>query len=300
MQRVVAEDLAAGHEAPAQLLLMLDTPNRAWWRSFDIVSPTIARVWLRGQDTSFRLVPWYPADVYSWWRIRFGPDAEGVGNAKVWGGTIPYDKIAIVYVSGRTARRLTSLDQHDVAGLEVDWARDKPVSLPGVSTSELCPLVWSADRRAIMDGWSVAERDDKGPVRWTMSRAAELSLPAACDGRSRLRVVAAYAVSQRNVEDLKLTINGQRLGYRRTMSDGNIIYEAELDPQLVAASPLLQLEIGVDQLDTPPGASRQLGIAIRRVEVLPGGDPAGKAGKEDNGVVGSGRKIGGSGAEKGK
>ena len=43
---------------------------------------------------------------YSWWRIRLGPDSEGVGNAKVWGGTVPYEQIAILYVSERTARRL--------------------------------------------------------------------------------------------------------------------------------------------------------------------------------------------------
>ena len=39
-----------------------------------------------------------------------------------------------------------------------------------MSTAELCPLVWTADRRAVMDGWSEPERDDKGPVRWTISQ----------------------------------------------------------------------------------------------------------------------------------
>ena len=125
----------------------------------------------------------------------------------------------------------------------------------------------------MMDGWSAAEQDDKGPMRWTVSRVAQMSLPTTCNGRSLLRVVAAYAVSQRNIEDLTLRVNGQRLGYRRTLSDGNVIFEAELDPQLIAASPLLKLEIGVDQLDTPPGATRQLGIGIRRVEIVPIGDP---------------------------
>jgi hypothetical protein len=271
INRLVAEDLAAGHGAPTQVLLMLDKPNRLWWRSFDILSPTIARVWFKNLDTSFRLIPWFSmtGPWASWWQIRFGSDSEGVGNAKVWGGTVPYQHIAILYVSGHTARRVTQVDRADLSDFEVEWARDQPVSWASALPAELCPLVWSADHSAIMDGWSAAERDDKGPMRWTVSKAAELSLPASCNGRSLLRIVAAYAVSQRNVEDLKLMVNGQPLVYRRGVSDGNIVYEAELDAQLVSALPLLKIELGVNQLDTVPGATRQLGIAVRQIEISP-------------------------------
>jgi len=105
---------------------MLDEPNRRWWRSDDVLSPVIARVWLRGHDTSFRLVPWFGLKSHSWSRIRFGPDSEGVGNAKVWGGTIPYQEIAILHVIGRTAWRVAQLDPEDLVGFDIEWARDKP------------------------------------------------------------------------------------------------------------------------------------------------------------------------------
>jgi hypothetical protein len=269
MQRLVAEDLAAGRAAPKQVLLRLEGPSRLWWRSFDIVSPVIARVWLRPLDTSFRLIPWYHLDAYAWWRIRFGPDSEGVSNAKVWGGTVPYQNIDILSVSGRTARRLAQFDQTDLVGFDVEWAREQPVSLPGASDKALCPLVWAADHPALLDGWSEPERDDKGPMRWTISRAAHLSLPARCSGRLLLRVVAAYAVSNRNIDRLQLSVNGQPLSYHRTSDGGNIVYEAELDSQALSASPLPKLQLGVDQLDTVPGDNREFGIAIRRVEVLP-------------------------------
>ena len=77
-------------------MLMLDasareTPTKLIrWRSLDVLSPTIGRVWLQRDDISFRLVPWgppYSSAWKSWWAIRFGPDSEGVGNAKVLGGT---------------------------------------------------------------------------------------------------------------------------------------------------------------------------------------------------------------------
>ena len=121
-----------------------------------------------------------------------------------------------------------------------------------------------------MDGWSEPERDDKGPIRWTISRAAHLSLPARCDGPLLLRVVAA--VSDRKVEGLQLSVNGRPLPYRRTARDGNIVYEAELDSQALSAPPLPELQIRVNQLDKVPGPSRQFGIAVRRIEVLPRND----------------------------
>jgi len=133
MRRLVAEDLAAGLSPPMQILLKLDTPNRKRWRSSDILSPTIARVWLQRDDVSFRLLPWYaPPDSHwaSWWPIRFGPDAEGVGNAKVGGVVVPYRELRILSISGRSARRLTRADREDFAGYDVQWSREGPIALP--------------------------------------------------------------------------------------------------------------------------------------------------------------------------
>jgi hypothetical protein len=134
MRRLVAQDLAAGLSPPTQILLKLDLPNnRLRWRSSDILSPTIARVWLQRDDVSFRLVPWSAApNSYwaSWWPIRFGPDAEGVGNAKVGGGVVPYHELRILSISGRSARRLTRADRDDFAGYDVQWSRDGPIAPP--------------------------------------------------------------------------------------------------------------------------------------------------------------------------
>lgn len=270
--RLVAEDFAAGRSPPLQVLLMLDKPNRSAWRSADTLSPIIARVWLRRDDVSFRLVPWEPSptgDWAPWWRIRFGPDSEGVGNAKVWGGTVPYQQLRILHVGGDTARRVTTADREDFASWDVEWSREGPIALPPVSPARLCPITWSADRDVLSSGWSDAERDDKGPVRWTVSRSARLIFPATCNGRLLLRVVVAYAPSMRNIDGLKLRVNGRKLDYRRTRTDGNFIYQAEFDPSTLSTGPLLNVDLQVDALDTLPGATRNFGIAVRRVEVLP-------------------------------
>jgi hypothetical protein len=151
IQRLIADDRACGRNAPTQVLLMLGDgkllggsrtiemdggaylgDERRWWRSLDVLSPVIARVWFPGVNTSFRLVPWAPPpydDWRSWWRVRFGPDSEGIGNAKVGGGTVPYDQVAILEVHDGKARRITHLDRQDVGNWDVNWAREAPIDL---------------------------------------------------------------------------------------------------------------------------------------------------------------------------
>jgi hypothetical protein len=270
--RLVSEDFAMGRRGPIQVLLMLDGAGRRKWRSIDVLSPVVARVWLQRDDVSFRLINWIPAPSSrwaSWWPIRFGPESEGVSNAKVWGGAVPYEQIRILKVDGHSARRLTKADRADFAGWEVDWDREGPIILPAVDPAQLCPIMWSADIDALLSGWSVGERDPKGPIRWTINRSARLTFPAGCHERSFLRVVVAYALSMRNIENLTLRVNGEKLPYRRTMRDGNVVYETDALPTTLTAGPLLNIDFDVDALDSLPGAVRQFGVAVRRVELMP-------------------------------
>jgi hypothetical protein len=138
IRNLIPEDRACGRSSPKQVLLMLEDNSRLWWRSGDVLSPTIARVWFHGADISFRLVPWAPPleDAWRpWWRIRFGLDSEGIGNAKVGGGTLSYDQVAILEVRDGTARRIRHLERQDLRNWDVDWARETPIDL----SSPLCP-----------------------------------------------------------------------------------------------------------------------------------------------------------------
>jgi hypothetical protein len=271
--RLIAEDFALGRKPPMQILIMLEEPNRLRWRSSDTLSPTIARVWLQRDDISFRLVPWYVTPVgdwRSWWPIQFRSDAGGIGNAKLLAVTVPYQQVDILHVNGSTARRVTTAGRSDFNGWEVEWDRTGPITLPGVDSGRLCPLTWSADNDALMEGWSVGERDERGPLRWTISRSARLTLPADCRGRLLLRVVVGFALSTRNIEGLKLRLNGRDLNSRRTlMSDSNYVYEAEIDPGTASSGLLFNLELAVPELDHLKGATREFGIAVRQVQILP-------------------------------
>src|SRR5262249_40439320 len=115
---------------------------------------------------------------------------------------------------------------------------------------------------------SAGERDDKGGFRWTISRSARIAVPNGCHGRRRLSVVVAYALSPRNIEGLRLRVNGQELNYRRSRSEGNYVLQAEFDEREAGSEPLpLNIELRVPQLDTLPDAAREFGVAVRRVEI---------------------------------
>jgi hypothetical protein len=103
----------------------------------------------------------------------------------------------------------------------------------------------------------------------TKNRSARLTFPAGCHDRSFLRVVVAYALSVRNIEGLTLRINGEKLPYRRTMTDSNVVYETDALPTTLTAGPVLNIDFDVDALDTLPGTARQFGVAVRRVELIP-------------------------------
>ena len=273
--RLVSEDLALGRRPPEQVLLMLDGTARSRWWSSDSLSPIIAQVWLQRGDISFRLINWaplYDPVVNSYWggiwRVRFGSDSDGVGNAQ-WGVTFPYDQTRILKVSDNTAQRVLVANQFDFTGFEVEWDRDGPVTFPGVDSTKLCPLTWSADQDVLSRGWSVPERDGKGGAfRWTVSTSAHLTFPAACPDHSTLRVVVGFATSH-NLDGLVLRANGQKLRYRRQTADGSLVYEAELPTGILSAGPTVDLELEVRRLDTVPGDSRRFGVAVRRIEILP-------------------------------
>jgi hypothetical protein len=273
--RLVSEDLAMGQRPPEQVLLMLDGTARSRWRSIDSLSPIIAQVWLQRGDISFRLINWFPLDDPNinshwggWWRVRFGPDSDGVGNAK-WGVTFPYEKTRILKVSDRTAQRVLVANRSDFTGLEVEWDRDGPATFPGVDPAKLCPLMWSADQDVLSHGWSVPERDGKGAFRWTTSTSARLTFPAACPDHSTLRVVVAFSITSHNLDDLAIRVNGQKLQYQRQTTDGSLVYEAELPAGILSAGPTVDLELGVRSLDAVPDDTRRLGVAVRRIEILP-------------------------------
>jgi hypothetical protein len=261
--RLVAEDLAIGHARPEQILLMLDDATRLRWRSSDILSPTIARVWLQREDVSFRLLPWASAPTPywdSWWTVQFGPDSEGVRNAKVWGGTVLYDQISILQIKGGAAQRVLQLDQSSLAGWAAEWKRDRALALPPVEKSRLCPFLWTADQDILAPGWSGVERDIFGPFRRMLMRSAHFVLPVSCASPAVMRIAVVGSSAADEPNGYNLFANGLQLNYRSQTVNGNIILETILPANVLAARPIV--DIGLSNKQFTPRA-----IAVRSIEM---------------------------------
>ena len=269
--RLVSEDLALGRRPPEQILLLLHGAARGG-TALAVLSPEIARAWLHRDDISFRPVNWLPLptiDFSSWWKVRFGSDSEGVQNAKVFGGTVPYAQVRILEISSRTARRVLVADRADFAGLEVEWNRENPIVFPGVDLAKLCPLRWFADQDVLASGWALPEHDQQGAFRWTTDSSARLTFPAVCPDHSTLRIVVARAVGE-SEDNLVLWANGRKLQNHRHTVDGNIVYESEFPSGTLSTRSTVDLELAANALHPASGTdNRQVGGAVRSIEILP-------------------------------
>jgi len=274
LRRVVAEDFLAGYRAPIQFILMLD--HAWWWRSLDTLSPVTARVWLGRSDISFRLMPTEPSPsphYEAWWQPRFGNDSEGLKNAKVWGGAVPYEAVRVLrLLKGGAVDRLGSIgkeDIEDLMGWYASWEREQPLKLRNVTPKDICPLHWKADQDLLGNGWDVTEKNIDGqPFRWTVQKQAQLTLPNVCGRPTSIRVSLVGSVFRRNRDELRLTLDDIQLSYTRREEPGRYILEAALPASLSLTKPTMTLSLIVPQLDRVAGASRRLGVAVNSIEVF--------------------------------
>lgn len=263
MLEAAAVDAVGGMKQPLRFLMLLDS-SFAWF-SVDALSPVYARTWFGQNDISFRLAPspHYADLLGDRPPVRFLPDGVEWGPANV--PLVPYEHVRVLALRDGRAERLATVTAQDLDGFLVDWQRDAPVHLPVLATP--CPLTWTADRPALMTGLDAAETDAQGPFRWMVAQNARIILPATCAAPSRLRIVVAQALSERNLADLSVAVDGRTLSLARRLEDGNHVYEAEM-PATSPAKPL-QLDLALRELDTLAGAPRAVGVAIRSITIGP-------------------------------
>jgi hypothetical protein len=264
---MAARHLWSGGRLPLQFLVKRD--REFSWYSSDLLSHIYAETWYRRKDISFRFVPTSALGTPSfekYWPVRFGSDSEGVGNAKIWGITMPYDNVMVVEADGGGIRRVSTLNAADMSGFNTEWNRVTPIHFAPLEWAP-CPTAWSADADALLDGWSFAESDASGPFRWTVSRSASIAVPTSCDEAARLRITAAFAVSEPNLNGLRASVGGVRVALRRS-SDG-LAFEGLIPRGALVKGRTTTITIQVPQLDRVPGGNRHFGVAIRRLTIEP-------------------------------
>jgi hypothetical protein len=272
LEDVLAQKLFAG-SAPPFYFLLVGRPGFFWYSS-DLLSDVYAKTWFPGANVTFRFVPKYPIEspLADQWPIRFGSDADGVGNAILWGRSVPYAQTDVLDLSPTTIRRRTHLGKSDISGYQAIWARGEDVTFAPLSGMQ-CPISWSADRSAMLSGWGEAESDAKGPFRWTTSRSAEIDLPVDCSAPARLKVLIAYAVTERNLAAVRFLVNGREIPIRRAGTADGVLYSGDVPVGVLDRSHANSVVIRVPETDRVGQAPRELGVAVRRIEIEPATSP---------------------------
>jgi hypothetical protein len=271
LARAAAEDFAAGRKPPFQYLIKIDP--KFWWYSSDLLSDVYAQSWFQRNDISFRIIPRSPApeDHKALWSIKFQPDEEGVGNARIPGVSVKYGHIGVLAISNGKVERLSEITAADFAGLQVEWNRNMPAALPRAYTNG-CSYSWPAEQDALLSGWDVPERDERGFARWTIRRRASIELSMDCPRETIIRVIALHAVSQRNFDLLRVELNGTEVPLRsRSASEGQI-YEGDIPAGLMSGGRSSVVTLVVPALDRIKGVARQFGILVRKIEIIPRAD----------------------------
>jgi hypothetical protein len=274
LRGLLAEDAARGIHVPQNILIKLEPGVR--WPSSDVLSPDYAASWFPGQDVSFRILQVTPAPTpawTAWWRVRFGPDDMGASNVRVGGGKAPYTQVQIASFDGHHLRPIETATAETFAGLQVDWDRSSPIVNPLTASllalvpkSPGCTFEWTASTDVPSSlGWSVPEHDEHGPFRWTVADTATLWVPR-CGTDMRVEVALAFAVSEANITGIRVSLAGHELAFERRSDEGTVLLAGRV--ALPADAPrIVPIAIRVPKLDTIPGASRQLGVAVRSIRV---------------------------------
>jgi hypothetical protein len=269
--RFSEENLISGRTLPFQFILKLE--RTFLWGSSDLLSPIYSRTWFGRDDISFRLMP-DKRDVVapapdSFWIVRFGPDSEGVGNAKLFGISVPYDHVDVIEQHGEHIDRVRVLEPSALKDFQVQWNRDKPVKTRTPSP-RTCPLTWSAELDPLQAGWGTPKHDDGGSFRWMVARRANVVMPTTCHEGTSLRLKFAHALSQQTLAALSVEVNGQLIQLAHAQADEEYIYEGKIPSNVLAGADPTIVSFRVQAFDPMSGAAQQQhGVAIRQIEIFP-------------------------------
>jgi hypothetical protein len=265
MAQILAQELGVKH-------FIVKMEPGASWISLDVMSPTYAKTFFPKRDITLRIIPaveapdpaWAP-----WWKIQFKRNDEGIGNANIRGGTVPYAEARILAFDGAKARSLQGATADEFAGLAVAWERDQPLPSgnPDASGGEAaCSFEWTPSKQLPSSGFSVPEQDTHGAFRWTVAKQASVTLPA-CDQPVQVEVRVAFALSEQNITQFTLAANGAPIPVEKSNTADGVAFVGK-SAASTDGKPLI-LTLSVPNLDRPAGGPRELGVAVRQIKIRP-------------------------------
>ena len=129
-----------------------------------------------------------------------------------------------------------------------------------------CNARWSADNDALTSGFDVPERDSVGAIRWMVAREATIVLPYRCAANGTIKIIVGYAITEANLDSLRLQIANENIPLEREFSPAGFIYTGHLPSSQTG---FVTAKLSVKRLDSLPNASRRFAVAVRSIEIAP-------------------------------
>jgi hypothetical protein len=260
--------LAAGVREEAGFIVR---PEGIAWPDSDTLSDAFIQTWLRRRNMHMRILRSAPAPDPAWatsWRVQFERDV--VGNAILFGRSLPYSQVQLVSFDGRNVRPLDPATEEDFRGFQVDWLRSAPIRRSDVAQVPECPLVWRSSRDPDGDGWSVAETDPAGRgFRWIAAVEATLRLHGYCRSDARVSIVVAQAMSPDILASLRVSIAGTVQQLESEAGSAETLLHGIVPARLLSGPNEIPITFRVNRTVVPAGGTRTLAVAVRELRVEP-------------------------------
>jgi hypothetical protein len=138
-----------------------------------------------------------------------------------------------------------------------------PVSAGGVDLD----LTGAVKPPQLRTGWSGPEK----VFIWTDGPVADIAFGPAPQGAVSLAVTGASYGDPKHPQRVGVSANGDRLGEWLVSTKDLRTYTMQIPVETIRKSPDLTVELQFPDAQQPPGGTRRLGMAVRRIQLSPAG-----------------------------
>ena len=142
----------------------------------------------------------------------------------------------------------------------------------GNADAAFCIDTWAPGEGTPLDDGLVKPASGKdGEIRWTARRRTILELPLICRNTRdyTIRVLVAFAVTERTLNSFSIAVNGHHIPLRRTPGRNGQLFEGAVpDGVMNEHGEMAEIAVNVSDLDQLQTVNKEVGVALRRIDIL--------------------------------
>ena len=142
----------------------------------------------------------------------------------------------------------------------------------GNADAAFCIDTWAPREGTPVEAGLVKPASGKdGEIRWTARRRTILELPLLCRNTQdfTIRVLVAFAVTERTLNSFRIDVNGHSIPLRRTPGRNGQLFEGAVPNGILNEHrEIAEIAVSVSNLDQLQTVNKEVGVALRRIDIL--------------------------------